>query len=210
MKVLALAKAGFATAAAAAALLGAAGSASAATYAFSFADGANSAYESYYGDIVVSGQFTAAGLGDPITAITGAVQIVTPGWGDAVVAGAITGLSSYAGADNILYGVGTEATYSLQGVSFEVAHNGQVADYKLYWWNNSTYLVTSLADAVGNVWCGTNAGVVDGIPTASVTPVPEPATWAFTILGLGLVGLALRAQIKVDRKLDTIRAEAAA
>jgi hypothetical protein len=38
------------------------------------------------------------------------------------------------------------------------------------------------------------------------TPVPEPASWAMMILGLGLIGVALRGFHVLDRRLERLRA----
>lgn len=199
-KLLAMAAALIASAA-----LAAAGSASAAVYAFNFEGQSTAPAGAYnpnaYGDVVVNGLFTVVGDltpgGSPlaITHVSGSVS----GGSSSIVDGPITGLSSYAGSDNLLYasGINTGNYYSFAGVSFTVNNGTQSADYNLFGNYNSTVnLLVSTIDSTGYPQNGTPALVpsFQQPVTNSVTPVPEPATWALMALGLGLIGGALRAR----------------
>ena len=166
------------TAAAALAVLGVAGSASATTYFFDFQ---NTDPSDAYGPVEVSGTFTASSsLPSAISAITGTVSDAPA----PLVDGAITGLSSYAGADNTLYSVGvnTNNQVSFGGVSFSVGGEG----YNLYTYGGRTWLLASSIDPVGYPQNGTPG-------TFSVT-VPEPSTWAMMLVGFGGLGVAMRSR----------------
>jgi hypothetical protein len=160
----------------------AAGSACAATYVFDFQ---NSDPTDAYGDVAVSGTFTASStLASAISAISGTVS----GAPAPLVNGVIDAISPYADADNILYatGVDTNNNVSFGGVSFDVS--GET--YNLYTYNGGTYLLASSIDPVGYPQNGTPG-------TFSVTLVPEPATWAVMLVGFGGLGVAMRSRRKL-------------
>jgi hypothetical protein len=193
----------------AAAFFGMASSASAATYLFSF-QGPSS---SQYGDIVVSGEFTtskALEVGGGPVPITGVSGTVTNGVSP-VVDGTIGPLVGYAHADNELYSTGINSGdfYSFGGVSFSVTgtiagtNTGATAYYNLFGWNGVTNLLVSTIDPVGYPGNGTPATVPVGNEiTSSVAAVPEPATWAMMLLGVGMIGAGLRmARRKSDMEL---------
>jgi hypothetical protein len=104
------------------------------------------------------------------TAISGFVNDTDP----------ITGLSSYAGADNDLYVTGAWVTFG--GLSFSTTSLG---DFNFYNSGQGYYgLISSDVDA---------NGYPDGISaTAHVAPVPEPATWIMMLVGFGAAGAAMR------------------
>jgi hypothetical protein len=197
----------------AAALLASAGSASAATYFFTFANDDSSANvpgSNGYGDVVINGQFTTADSLLP-SAVTGISGTVTGGNSNWIVDGNITGLSSYANADNILFhsGVGAGDYESFNGISFTVSNGTLTADYNLYGWDGATFLLASTIDSTGFAENGTDAGNSPGTG-ASVSGVPEPSTWAFMLFGICLLGAALRWHVQADRKLEALRNEVVA
>ena len=104
------------------------------------------------------------------TAISGLVNGTDP----------ITGLSSYAGADNDLYVTGAWVTFG--GLSFSTISLGNFNFY------NSGQGYYGLLSSVTNA-----NGYADGrIATARVAAVPEPATWSMMLLGFGAIGWQLR------------------
>ena len=159
----------FAIAIAAAALV--ASPASAAQVLFSFAG------EGQTG----SGTFTTATpQGSGGTAITG-ISGLFNGF-------AITGLSDFAGADNLFF-FADPIKLSFDGVSFTSA-GGDTGN--LYYSSRGTYAVFK---PVTNASGDSDTAIFD--VTASFTPlgagaVPEPGVWAFMVLGFGALGGALR------------------
>jgi hypothetical protein len=92
----------------------------------------------------------------------------------------ITGLSSYAGADNNLYITGAWVTFG--GLSFSTTSLG---DFNFYNSGSGYYGLLSSDRDIN--------GYPDGVvATAHVAPVPEPATWAMMLVGFGVVGAAMR------------------
>ena len=96
----------------------------------------------------------------------------------------ITGLSTYAGADNNLYA--TLAWVTFGGLSFSTTSLG---DFNFYNSGSGYYgLLSSRTDI---------NGYPDGVvATAHVAPVPEPATWALMLLGIGAIGFQMRGNRK--------------
>ncbi|MBW0006807.1 MAG: PEPxxWA-CTERM sorting domain-containing protein [Sphingomonas sp.] len=94
----------------------------------------------------------------------------------------ITGLSTYAGADNNLYSTGAWVTFG--GLSFSSMSLG---DFNFYNSGQGYYgFLSSRKD--------TN-GFADGVvATAHVAAVPEPTTWAMMMLGFAAVGGVMRRQ----------------
>lgn len=141
-----------------AAILSAKG-ASATTYDFTFTTSVDTA----------AGQFTTvAAAPSMISAISGTFD-----------GAAITGLSPYASADNIL-----QASYpfaSFSGISF-TANN---IDYNLYG-NGPAFLTNSVTDPTGT---GTGALAVTSL---SVNAIPEPAMSALMIVGIAITGFTVR------------------
>ena len=136
-------------------------SAAAGSYNFNFANGTDSA----------AGTITTDSTGHATT-IFGLVNGTDP----------ITGLSTYAGADNNLYA--TEAWVTFGGLSFSTTSLG---DFNFY---NSGLGYYGLLSSRRDI-----NGYPDGtIATASVTPVPEPTTWEMMLLGFCGAGLAVRRQ----------------
>ena len=121
------------------------------------------------GSVVVDALITTNASGHA-TAISGLVNGTDP----------ITGLSSYAGADNDLYVTGAWVTFG--GLSFSTASLG---DFNFYNSGQGYYgLLSSNTDI---------NGYADGITaTAQVAPVPEPSTWMMMLVGFGAAGAAMR------------------
>ncbi len=152
----------------------AADTASAEVYAFNFTANQDRSTDDAYGSLVISGDFMTAG---PATAaITGISGSVTSDGTNGIASGTITGLSSYAAADNTLY---AGLTISFGGVSFKAG--GQ--DFNLYSWNGDNYALNSVIDSVGYPQNGV-------VGTLSITAVPEPQTWALMLLGFAGLGFA--------------------
>jgi hypothetical protein len=145
--------------------------ASARTWDFSFTDAT--------GD-TASGQLTTSAAGDPyaISNISGLID-----------GSAITGLSSYAGADNNLFFAGGAPYADQGGISFTTASS------VTYNWSNYPSgspggIANSVSDPNGNGCC-------QAAFTSVVVGVPEPATWAMMILGFVGVGfMAYRRKAK--------------
>ncbi|GAA3894805.1 hypothetical protein GCM10022276_12410 [Sphingomonas limnosediminicola] len=94
----------------------------------------------------------------------------------------ITGLSSYAGADNDLYGTGAWVTFA--GMSFSTQSLGNFNFY------NSGLGYYGMLSSVTNP-----SGYPDNfVATAQITPVPEPASWAMLLSGFIAAGFGLRRQ----------------
>jgi hypothetical protein len=122
------------------------------------------------------GTFDASGSGSNFTVNNVAGTETYDG-----VTSAITGISPYAGADQLLAGAPLLPDFG--GISFSTATNG---DFNLYTWNGASYELSSNVDPVGYP----QNGVL--LSSFSVSAVPEPATWAVFFLGLGALGVALR------------------
>ena len=87
-------------------VLGGVSAASAEVYAFSFVADTGDATDADYGSLVITGDLFTAGSTLP-AALTNITGVRDERWGTSGVAsGAITGLSTYASADNVLYETG--------------------------------------------------------------------------------------------------------
>jgi hypothetical protein len=143
-----------------------AGSASAKVYDFSFTDAAND---------TASGQFTTAdaNASTTVTGITGTFDTF-----------AITGLSPYAGSDQVLT-TGAAPNFDFGGISFSVA-------------NGNDYNLTDAQDLpLGSLLSSANDPGGNGIAPVALTSftlsaVPEPATWGMMLMGFGGLGVAMR------------------
>jgi hypothetical protein len=145
--------------------------ADAAVYQFSFTTAASD---------TASGFFVTNSSGNPdqITAIGGTLD----GF-------AITGISGFASADNLLY-VNGPAYADNGGISFTVA-NGNTYNWSNYPTSTSNFLLNSAIDPGGNGCCQSEFTQV------SVSAVPEPSTWAMMILGFfGIAFVAYRRKSK--------------
>jgi len=126
--------------------------------------------------ITFHGNFDASGLGSNFAVIDVAGTETYNG-----VTSAITGISPYAGADQLLAGAPLLPDFG--GISFSTANDG---DFNLYTWNGASYELSSNVDPVGYP----QNGVL--LSSFSVSAVPEPATWAMFFLGLGALSVVLR------------------
>jgi hypothetical protein len=128
----------------------------------------------------VSGDVFATTAGSSVTAISGWVI-------DSEVASGtftITGLSSYAGADNTFNPA--SPYFDFAGVSFSTNVGG---DYNLFNVGSSSpsgvAMLSSVLDPGGVVQ---TAGLTN-LASLTVTAVPEPASMALLLAGLGMVGV---------------------
>lgn len=141
--------------------------ASAASYIFN--------YNSISGPLEnATGSFSTNSSGT-ITSIAGAVT-------NASGTSAITGLSTYASADNKFSS--TQPYFDFSGLSFRSVSG---ISFNLYS-NAGSYLVTD------TVFDPTGASPLsdDAIVRLTVSAVPEPAAWTMLLLGIGALGSALR------------------
>jgi hypothetical protein len=100
---------------------------------------------------------------------------------------AITGLSTFAAADNILYSL-SNPHFSFGGVSF-------VAGDVIYNWfgNGADNILNNVESPCGcNAFTPLDTSSVWQGGSQDVTQVPEPASWALTITGFGMIGAGLR------------------
>ncbi len=136
--------------------------ANATIYQFSFTTAASD---------TASGLFVTNSSGNPdqITGISGTFD-----------GSVITGLSSYAGADNLLY-VSGPAYADFSGISFSVA-NGNSYNWANFPVTTGNFLASSNIDPGGVGCCQSEFTQV------SVSAVPEPSTWAMMILGFFGIG----------------------
>jgi hypothetical protein len=119
------------------------------------------------GDIA-SGTFTANQTSLGIYALTGISGIF-----DGVK---ITGLSTYANADNQLF-YPTQPYVDFQGISFQTAGLGAINLFS----NSGYFEVKSSVDSVGYYFSGTPISI-------AVSATPLPASWTMMLLGLGVLG----------------------
>jgi hypothetical protein len=122
-----------------------------------------------------SGVITTGDSGSPytITNITGAAN-----------GKAITGLSNYAAADNLLY-YQAQPYVDFSGLSFSTGSGPTEIDWGLGWTGSAYGIVDSLSDPTG-ACCGVTP------LQFSVTAVPEPSLWTIVLLGVGAVGAVIR------------------
>jgi hypothetical protein len=127
--------------------------------------------------------FSAASIGSPNDFMSGTLTAneTSPGvYNVASISGTfdgntITGLSSYANADNQLF-YPTQPYVDFQGISFSTS----LGDINLFWNNPGYFEVKSSNSIPGYNTSGTPI-------TLAVAPVPEASTWAMMIIGfLGL------------------------
>lgn len=152
----------------------------AATYMFSFSGV----------DVSGSGVFSTVD-GSGASAVTGVTGTVT----DTDVSASpftITTLSGYAAADNILYPF-SGPPVDMGGISFSTAGG---PDFNIGLGGSN--LPFGLILNVSSFNPGGNAVEFPGsVPIEiSITAVPEPATWAMMLVGLGGLGMALRSRRK--------------
>lgn len=131
-------------------------------------------YDFSYSATGYSGSGTLdVGASGQITGITGTANGST-----------ILGLSSYAGADNLLYdgSNGTNAWLDFSGLSFSVLGNAfGIGNTGL-----GDYGVTDMISNPAGVCCGSHPAELN------IAAVPEPATWAMMLLGFAGIGFAMR------------------
>ena len=155
------------TIAAAAVALAFAGTAQATTYDFSY-------FGSTDASINGSGEFFTGSPTSPylLTGITGNVN----------GSGGITGLSSYAGADNLLYFPASPGYVDFSGISFSTSTG---PSWNLYY-DNGTFALRSDLNPGGN------ASSESPINLTVTAAIPEPETYAMMLAGLGLMGFVIR------------------
>jgi len=134
----------------------------------------------YVFDFTNSGH-TASGS---LTTATAAPSLVTGITGTAD-GQAITGLSSFASADNQLFA--TTPFFDFSGLSFLA--NGVA--YNVYGSGGLGYLFTSTEYPSGSA-PDTAADLLSTNRVTLRSSVPEPATWAMMLMGFGAIGAAVR------------------
>lgn len=136
-----------------------------------------------------SGILTTTDAGSPFT-VTGATGAITDSSGTF----AITGLSLYAAADNLLYSPPSPGNWYVDfgGVSFTTSGG---PDFNLGGGGDDAPQFNLLNDSWQNPTGGANQGSPPSLTAGSynidfiITQIPEPSTW--TMLGLGLAALGL-------------------
>ncbi len=131
------------------------------------------------GSISGTGGFTATNEGGGVydlNTIWGTANNVTAPTPVPGISEPILGLSSYAGADNVLYYPGTPQFVDFAGISFATLYE----NYNIYW-NGYTGILESSNNPVGYP----NAVTID----FSVSQTPLPAALPLFAGGLGAIGL---------------------
>jgi hypothetical protein len=148
--------------------------------------------------ILVNFRFTGSSI-YPGT-VTGQLQFSSAGTGVAATsARVLTSTSAQAVADPALNWV-TSSNY-LNSNSFDVSSAGVVTAASFYagFYNGTSFLLNGFG-GLNNFQTGysvANFGGFAGVtytPVASAAAVPEPASWAMMILGIGAIGFAMRRQ----------------
>jgi hypothetical protein len=138
-----------------------------------------------------TGQFITDGVTQPsgamqITAITG---VQTHG----AAHSSITGVSGWAGADNLFFDPTVGGAYfTFGGASYTTLALGE---WNLFHWNNSENALSFNVDNVGYPQNGQPIAFrvgSEGQTSETAGAVPEPAAWTLMILGFGAAGAALR------------------
>ncbi len=97
---------------------------------------------------------------------------------------AVTGLSSYASADQQFFAAGP-VHFTVPGVSFS-ASNGVLYNLTAYP-NNADAITNSVTDPFG-----TGAGVMPALASVSVAAVPLPASGSLALIGIGALWMVRR------------------
>jgi hypothetical protein len=137
-----------------------------------------------------SGILTTTDAGSPFT-VTGATGTITDTSGTFT----ITGLSFYAGADNLLFSPPSAGTWYVDfgGVSFTTSGG---PDFNIGGGGDYAPQHNLLNDSWQNPSGGANQGSPPGLTAGSynidltVAQIPEPSTWAMLGLGFAALGLA--------------------
>ena len=163
-------------------------------YNIGFTSEAGSPFQTGFAELSTSDTETAAG-GYDVTGITGMVS--TPGAEGASAFAAISGLSSFEGADNVLYPNGPNVDTA--GLGF-VSASGGVYDLYLVGSTAASFAIPAAggvfqyaldyAPTVGGPV--TRSYVELAITRIADTAAPEPGTWALMMVGVGLAGATLR------------------
>ncbi|MGO8738765.1 PEP-CTERM sorting domain-containing protein [Rhodoblastus sp.] len=126
---------------------------------------------------VAAGQLDAVSNGSTYT-----ITSISGTWEGTTNSGTISGLSSYAGADQLLYPTAPYADFS--GISFTV-------NSVSYNWSNYAVGTTSALGGIAVSTLDPNGyGAYQiGIATVTVTAVPEAATWLMMLGGFSALGL---------------------
>ncbi len=138
-----------------------------------------------------TGQLVTDGVVQP----SGAVQItdITGVQTVGALHSNITGISNWAGADNLFFDPTVGGSYfTFGGSSYTTTALGQ---WNLFAWNNTNNALSFMVDNVGYPQNG--QPITFRVGTGAESPrlagaVPEPAAWTLMILGFGAAGAALR------------------
>ena len=169
----------------------------AATYQFNFGftSQSGSPFEVAVGTLTTSDTLNADG-GYDVTGITGTVS--SPGAGGFPTFSAITGLSDFDLADNVLYP--SDPRVDLGGIAFTSASGGYFNLYDASSIEDAAFSVQAQDasyDYVVDYAPSYNGTITSSHVTLAVTQIPtsaapEPGTWALMMAGVGLAGAALR------------------
>jgi len=127
-----------------------------------------------------SGEFDTMSSSSPYT-VTG-ISGVTDG-------SVITGLSPYAGADQLLWAPPNPGSTDFSGISYSTASG---TDFNLYYWGSGQWGLKSSVDPIGYPQDGQPISLTVTAVTEdfrpSITGVPELGTWVMLLLGFAGVG----------------------
>jgi hypothetical protein len=133
---------------------------------------------------LTNGQGGGSGAFDAVATlpalITDATGIISSDPGFGVGSFTVTGIASYAGADNTIYALGFDDNQvSLGGISLATG----AGDINIFYFDGVPGVTNSIQNPGGGF-------VALYAADLSITAVPEPSTWAMMLLGFASLGFA--------------------